>query len=60
MGINKGPQIHFWISDKVVSNTEQQETIVEEGNNAQSSECYCQDDCQKERSIPPYYHVEIF
>jgi hypothetical protein len=57
---NSGPQIHFWISEKVVSETEQQQTVVDEGDGAQSLECCQQEDCQKERCIPPYYHVEIF
>lgn len=60
MAFTRGPQLHFWISDTVVSKTEQQETVVEKGKTSHSPECYCQEESKKEHGLPPYYHVEIF
>jgi hypothetical protein len=57
---NSGPQIHFWISEKVVSNTEPQDNNSDEMENPQTPDKYPQDVNQKDRGIPPYYHVEIF
>lgn len=57
---NTGPQIHFWISEKVVSNTEPQEHNSDEVENPQAPDRYPQDASQKDRGLPPYYHVEIF
>ena len=56
----KGPQIHFWISDKVVSSSKPPQTNSEVGEPLQSPGASPQDDRRKDRSLPPYYHVEIF
>lgn len=60
MVLNKGPQIHFWISEKAASKTEPQQTPSDEGELPLVSDTHPKEDCQKERSLPPYYHVEIF
>jgi hypothetical protein len=57
---NSGPQIHFWISEKVVSNTESQEDNSDEVDAPLVPDTYPQDARRKDRDLPPYYHVEIF
>jgi hypothetical protein len=57
----KGPQIHFWISDQVVSEHEPPQTNSEAGNRPQALDRPAPDDRRKgDGTLPPYYHVEIF
>ena len=60
MVINKGPQIHFWISEKAESETETKKNKTDKKNCPQLDDCYPQADRKNDQSLPPYYHVEIF
>ena len=58
--IVKGPQIHFWVSEKTVSDAELQESGCPEGKGMDCPTDPQSDKAEKGQSPTHYSHVEIF
>lgn len=56
----KGPQIHFWISDKVVSPTAPSAGGDKKEKQPEGLTIQHKTQLGKEQEIPQHYHVEIF
>lgn len=58
----KGPQIHFWVSEKAVSESKPPSTNSEAGKRSCTEQLAQQPvvDDRKRKELPAYDHVEIF